>query len=152
MTVAIVICSVLIIAVITGLYCEWRTRDTGPYEPRHITRRDLADPADAADPDGIRFVAELHHEAPGPFINFGGTLDAAELARLREEFEAALHRPGRLAIEPVPPPADTRPQPVLKDVAACELGMAVQDYVDGVFAPAEATIKALIHRYAEVTG
>lgn len=138
MTAAIAVCAVLIIATITGLYYEWRARDRGPYEPRHVTRRALADPRDITDPDGTRFVAELHQEAPGPFIPFGGTLDAGELARLREAFAAAQHRPGRLAmLPPDPPPADTAPLPV----AVCELGMPTEDYIDALFA-----------KYAEVTG
>ena len=138
MTAAIAVCAVLIIAVITGLYYEWRTRTRGPYEPRHVTRRALADPADTADPDGARFIAELHHEEGRPAPP-GRERAVWQLGREAVAAAAAWPAPaGRLGmLPPDPPPADTAPLPV----AVCELGMPTDQYLDELFA-----------KYAEVTG
>ena len=106
---AVVLAAVLIIACIAGIHYLARTlhaiRDDAAHA-RHA-RHALADPADVTDPDGTRYVEELHHEpddadwwdqepppqrTPEPVTarRWVPPLDTAALARTRD---ALLGRP-----------------------------------------------------------
>ena len=61
---AIVLAAALIIAAIVSAWYLARTLHAVRYDATHArhARHALADPADVGDPDGTRYVAELHHE------------------------------------------------------------------------------------------
>ena len=112
----------------------------------------LAGPADVPDPDGTVTSAWLRQLAdPAP-------LQGAALDRGRHEHHEVppwpslaelVRAPGLPAaglldmLPPDPPPADTIVQPILKDVAVCELGQPVEAYIDDLFAAAEREIGVL---------
>lgn len=124
---------VIAVAFFGGLiWAAWWLCGVPPRGGRHA--RLFADPAEVPDTPWLRQIqgdrttlvqaAEVHHEL-SPFPE-----------------------PGRLELlPPDPPPDETAPLPVV----VCELGMSTQDYVDGVFAPAEASLNAMVAKYAEVT-
>lgn len=102
----------------------------GDHGPRHA-RTAFPDPRDVSDPDGSVWLRALRHEVPQSSL--------AEMVRACE-----LPAPGALSmLPPDPPSAETGPLPV----AVCELGMTADEYVDALFARAEA---ALAERTADL--
>ena len=60
MIVAVPLAAVMIIAAIVACYLLARLQEN----PHGRHARPFADPADVTDPDGMQFLAELHHEDP----------------------------------------------------------------------------------------
>lgn len=115
-----------------------------PKRPAHARRdlEELSDPRDVSDPDGAVWVALLSapvQAAPlewRPFIHH----ERPVLERVRAGL-LALPVAGEVAISWLPadpPAADTGELPVV----VCELGMPVDEYVEGLFAAAAAEAEA----------
>ena len=148
----IVLAAVLIVAIVLALRSAGPERTPG-YEPEHAVRparpvpshakREFPDPREASDPDGSAWMRLLRTDngwkpapvARQPHFRHEAPPSLADLVRA-----GGPAAPGMMPmLPPDPPPAETAPLPV----AVCELGMPTSEYVDALFAEAEAEFGVL---------